>query len=88
MFTPDNRPELGHFYFPDVRQMAEFSGSDPVWIEETMGMSFQSNIRTSVYGETEQDLLKAYDREPSGIPIGRPAEVNLRNNHTQYIFTW
>ena len=34
------------------------------------------------------DLLMAYDREAAGIPIGRPAEVNLRNNHTQYIFTW
>ena len=37
MFTPDNHPELGHFYFPDVEQMAKFTGSDPVWIEETMG---------------------------------------------------
>ena len=36
----------------------------------------------------EPDLLKAWDREARGIPIGRPAEVNLRNNHTQYIFTW
>ncbi len=36
----------------------------------------------------EPDLLKSYDREAKGIPIGRPAEVNLRNNHTQYIFTW
>ena len=36
----------------------------------------------------EPDLVKAYDREAVGIPIGRPAEVNLRNNHTQYIFTW
>ncbi|KAL9126590.1 MAG: hypothetical protein Q9217_004382 [Psora testacea] len=72
MFTPDNRPELGQFFFPDVEQMAKFSGSDPVWIEETM----------------EPDLLKAYDREAVGIPIGRPPEVNLRNNHTQYIFTW
>lgn len=34
------------------------------------------------------DLLKSYDREAKGIPIGRAAEVNLRNNHTQYIFTW
>lgn len=34
------------------------------------------------------DLLKAYDREAKGVPIGRPAAVNLRNNHTQYIFTW
>lgn len=37
---------------------------------------------------TEPDLLKSWDREARGIPIGRPAEVNLRNNHTQYIFTW
>ncbi|KAL9639100.1 MAG: hypothetical protein Q9164_001131 [Protoblastenia rupestris] len=38
LFTPNNRPELGEFYFPDVIQMAKFSGSDPVWVEETMGM--------------------------------------------------
>ena len=37
---------------------------------------------------TVPDLLMAYDREAAGIPIGRPADVNLRNNHTQYIFTW
>ena len=37
MFTPNNQPELGQFYFPDVEQMAAFSGSQPVWIEETMG---------------------------------------------------
>ena len=35
-FTPDNKPEEGKFYFPDVQQMAELSGSQPVWIEETM----------------------------------------------------
>ena len=23
-----------------------------------------------------------------GVPIGRPAEVDIRNNHAQYIFTW
>ncbi|CAL8576192.1 surf-like protein [Xanthoria parietina] len=72
MFTPNNRPDLGQFYFPDVKQMAELTGSEAVWIEETMS----------------PDLLKAYDREAKGVPIGRPAEVNLRNNHSQYIFTW
>lgn len=36
----------------------------------------------------DPDLLKSWDREAKGIPIGRPAEVNLRNNHVQYIFTW
>lgn len=38
MFTPENKPEEGKFYFPDVKQMAELTGSQPVWIEQTMGM--------------------------------------------------
>ena len=51
----------------------------------------------SVLGQREQgsadtraepDLLKAYDCEATGVPIGRPAEVNIRNNHLQYVFTW
>jgi surfeit locus 1 family protein len=37
MFTPENKPEEGKFYFPDIEQMANLSGSQPVWIEETMG---------------------------------------------------
>ncbi|KAI2472314.1 SURF1-domain-containing protein [Annulohypoxylon bovei var. microspora] len=72
MFTPDNRPDINEFYFPDVKQMAALTGSQAVWIEQTM----------------EPNLLQAIDMETKGIPIGRPAEVNLRNNHAQYIFTW
>ncbi|KAL4821080.1 SURF1 family-domain-containing protein [Aspergillus spinulosporus] len=72
MFTPENQPEKGKFYFPDVEQMAELTGSQPVWIEQTM----------------VQDLLESMNREAKGIPICRAAEVNLRNNHSQYIFTW
>ncbi|RFU28136.1 hypothetical protein B7463_g8193, partial [Scytalidium lignicola] len=72
MFTPENNPEAKEFYFPDVVQMARLSNSQPVWIEEIL----------------EPDLLTVWDREARGIPIGRPAEVNLRNNHAQYIFTW
>ncbi|EEH34851.2 surfeit locus protein [Paracoccidioides lutzii Pb01] len=72
MFTPDNKPEEGKFYFPDVEQMAELTGSQPIWIEETM----------------KPELLTIYHRETNGIPIGRPLEVNLRNNHAQYIATW
>jgi surfeit locus 1 family protein len=37
MFTPDNKPEKGEFYFPDVNQMAALTGSQPVWIEATFG---------------------------------------------------
>jgi surfeit locus 1 family protein len=43
MFTPDNKPEEGKFYFPDVHQMAELTGSQPVWIEQTMGKQIPSS---------------------------------------------
>ncbi|CAI7668767.1 unnamed protein product [Penicillium bialowiezense] len=72
MFTPDNKPAEGKFYFPDIKQMAELSGSQPIWIEQTM----------------IADMVESYDRAAKGIPIGRGAEVTLRNNHSQYIFTW
>jgi surfeit locus 1 family protein len=67
MFTPDNKPSEGKFYFPDVHEMAAFAGSQAVWVEETM----------------RPDLLESYAREDKGVPIGRPPEVNLRNNHGQ-----
>lgn len=38
MFTPENRPDKNEFYFPDVKQMAALTDSQPVWIEQTMGM--------------------------------------------------
>ncbi|KAI5777371.1 SURF-family protein [Geopyxis carbonaria] len=71
-FTPPNAPEKGEFYFPDVAQMAGLVGAQPVWIEATQ----------------EPDLVVAMESEAKGRPIGRPAEVNLRNNHLQYIVTW
>ena len=36
MFTPDNRIDKWEFYFPDVKQMAELAGSQPIWIEATL----------------------------------------------------
>ncbi|KAK2594671.1 surf-like protein [Conoideocrella luteorostrata] len=72
MFTPVNRPDKGEFYFPDVKEMAALTGSQAVWVEVTM----------------EPEYMRMMDFEAKGIPYGRPAEVNLRNNHAQYIFTW
>ena len=37
-FTPENRPDRGEYYFPDVEQMAGLTECQPVWIEETMGI--------------------------------------------------
>lgn len=74
MFTPENKPAEGKFYFPDVYEMAAHVGSQPIWVEETM----------------KADLLESYSREDKGVPIGRPPEVNLRNNHGQvsWDFRW
>ena len=72
MFTPENKPERGEFYFPDIEQMAGLVGAQPVWVEMTM----------------EPDYVETQQRMRKGIPVGRPAEVNLRNNHLQYIVTW
>jgi surfeit locus 1 family protein len=44
MFTPDNSPEKKEFYFPDVEQMAKLTGSQPVWVEETMGMPWKVSL--------------------------------------------
>lgn len=33
-------------------------------------------------------MIEALDAEAAGKPIGRAAEVNIRNNHLQYIVTW
>ncbi|KAK4555228.1 surf-like protein [Recurvomyces mirabilis] len=57
-FTPENDPARNLWHFPDVYQMAEHVGSQPVWIEETM----------------VADLLMSLDRKDKGVPIGRPAE--------------
>ena len=40
MFTPDNSPQKNEFYFPDVVEMANLTGSQAVWVEETMGSSW------------------------------------------------
>ena len=51
-----------------------------------MGIKFAMDVLLT--NVLEPDLLQVYDMEAKGIPIGKPAEVSLRNNHAQYIFTW
>jgi surfeit locus 1 family protein len=43
MFTPVNNPEKNEWFFPDVQEMAEHTGSQAVWVEETMSRSFSSS---------------------------------------------
>jgi len=44
MFTPANEPEKGRWLFPDVEEMANWTGSQPVWVEETMSESIHLDI--------------------------------------------
>ncbi|KAI5305047.1 autophagy protein 13 [Ascosphaera pollenicola] len=72
MFTPHNIPEENKWYFMDISEMAQCTGAQPIYIEETF----------------IPDLMAVMDRQDKGIPIGRVPEVALRNNHVQYIVTW
>jgi len=76
-FTPDNKPEDGKWYWTDVDAMADYVGGEqsdvqPVFVEQI----FEGHA-----GEAETRLKK-------GIPIGRPATVDLRNAHLSYVITW
>jgi len=44
MFTPDNQPQYGEFYFPDVEMLASLTGSQPIWIEQTMRGFYPNHI--------------------------------------------
>ncbi|KAJ7446447.1 mitochondrial protein required for respiration, partial [Mycena galericulata] len=81
-FTPDNHPERGEWYWKDVDTMAEYAGGadanvQPVLIEQIFG----SSQCLGHEGEASTRLAK-------GIPVGRPAKVDLRNAHLSYVITW
>ncbi|KAJ7293129.1 mitochondrial protein required for respiration [Mycena rebaudengoi] len=76
-FVPDNHPEQGQWYWNDLDAMAEHAGGSaanvqPVLVEE---------IFEGHEGEASKRLSK-------GIPVGRPARVDLRNAHLSYVITW
>lgn len=45
MFTPKNIAEEGKWFFPDVQEMAEHTGSQAVWVEETMSKCSRQKIK-------------------------------------------
>ncbi|CEL57009.1 Cytochrome oxidase assembly protein shy1 OS=Schizosaccharomyces pombe (strain 972 / ATCC 24843) GN=shy1 PE=3 SV=1 [Rhizoctonia solani AG-1 IB] len=76
-FTPDNKPEIGEWYWTDTETMAKVaSGRDgdvqPVLVDELF----------------TGDGAEVSRRSTHGIPIGRPPEIELRNMHATYAATW
>ncbi|KAJ1961895.1 surf-like protein [Dispira parvispora] len=72
-FTPPNKPDQNEWYVADVNEMAAHTGSMPLLIEE-------------IY-----DPKSTYPSKmliSKGIPLGRQATVEIRNNHLEYVVTW
>lgn len=75
-FTPNDEPEKGNYYFMSIDDMAASTGSQPVYIQALMDLTYNGK---QVY--PEQLIAR-------GIPIGKPPKVEFRNTHFQYIVTW
>lgn len=71
-FTPANAPERNQWTFADIQQMAAFTSSQPVLVDE---------IFSGTAGESNQ-------RMAAGLPVGRSTEISLRNMHATYAVTW
>lgn len=71
-FTPDNTPSTGEWIWADIKQMAAYSGAQPVLVDEIFrGHAGEISMRVS-----------------KGVPVGRAATIELRNQHMTYAVTW
>ena len=83
MFTPENDFAHGKFYSVNVPEMAEYTGSQPLLIEQTFGNPFPFSVLMEDGGLVDAERLTE-----EGTPIGRYPGITLRNAHFQYIVTW
>ncbi|KDR85431.1 hypothetical protein GALMADRAFT_84226 [Galerina marginata CBS 339.88] len=77
LFTPDNAPAQGKWYWTDVEKMSEYAGGEAAGVQPV----FVEQIFEGHAGEANTRLGK-------GIPIGRTPTVDLRNSHLSYVITW
>lgn len=95
MFTPENHPEKGEWFWTDIDAMAEYAGGEaagvqPVFVEEIFGMLFTCNRQLigANAAITEGHAGDISSRLAHGIPVGRAPVVDVRNSHASYIATW
>ncbi|KAH9486530.1 Surfeit locus protein 1 [Psilocybe cubensis] len=77
LFTPDNDPDQGKWYWTDVDRMANYAGGEAAGVQPV----FVEQIFEGHAGE-------AHTRIGKGIPVGRAPTVDLRNSHLSYVITW
>ncbi|KAJ1739297.1 surf-like protein [Coemansia sp. RSA 989] len=71
-FTPLSSPQDNDWFSIDLPRMARFSRSQEVLLDAIQPESVSSILHDS----------------RRGIPIGSPLQVDIRNNHLQYLITW
>ncbi|BGP47345.1 surf-like protein [Rhodotorula kratochvilovae] len=71
-FTPVNAPEKGQWVFSDIAEIAQYTGAEPVLVDQ-------------IY-EDHPGKVDVYLRD--GVPVGRAANIELRNMHLTYAATW
>ncbi|KAK7465348.1 surf-like protein [Stygiomarasmius scandens] len=76
-FTPDNLPEENKWFWTDVEGMANYAGGEKANVQPV----FVEQIFEGHAGDAALYVEK-------GIPVGRPATVDLRNAHLSYVITW
>ena len=86
MFTPENDFEHGKFYYVNVPEMAEYTGTQPLLVEQTFGTP--PSLRQCFLLTPDGGLVDAERLTEEGTPIGRYPGITLRNAHFQYIVTW
>ncbi|KAJ2158026.1 surf-like protein [Coemansia sp. RSA 552] len=71
-FMPKSDPQLNEWFSLDIPLMASHTDSQQVLLD-----AIQPDSVTSVINDSRL-----------GIPLGSPMQVDIRNNHLQYLITW
>ena len=98
-FTTVNEPEKGQWTFSDIAEIARFTGAEPVLVDQIYGASRALSLmrRRARAARAEPDLaLSLAEDNPGkvelfireGVPVGRAANIELRNMHLTYAGTW
>lgn len=91
VWTPDNNVEGNEWFWRDVETMAKLAGGEENNVQPVLVDAIEGGSSLATGGTT---LIRAEGQIPptllmqQGMPVGRPAQVELRNQHASYAATW
>ncbi|KAJ1771604.1 surf-like protein [Coemansia sp. RSA 487] len=71
-FMPEPSPEKNEWFSIDLDIMSKYADTQPVLLDVIQPDSVTTSIQSA----------------KNGLPIGVPFQVDIRNNHLQYLITW